>query len=98
MKRAVLADTGPLYAAADIDDAHHRRALAELNRLAHEKREVLVAYPTLCEAYTLVLFRLGKAAASSWLNDVLRGVSMINPVPEDYLDARRKLAAFVDQP
>jgi predicted nucleic acid-binding protein len=98
MKRAVLADTGPLYAAADIDDAHHRRALAELNRLAHEKREVLVAYPILCEAYTLVLFRLGKAAASSWLNDVLRGVSMVNPVPEDYLDARRKLAAFVDQP
>ena len=55
MKRAILADTGPLYAAADPDDAHHERAQRELERLAREKREVVLAYPTLLEAYTLVL-------------------------------------------
>jgi predicted nucleic acid-binding protein len=98
MRRAVLADAGPLYAAADTDDAHHRRAHAELNRLTRERREVMVAYPTLCEAYTLVLFRLGKNAAAIWLNDVMGGVSLVNPAPEDYLDARRRLAGFVDQP
>ncbi len=64
MKRAVLADSGPLYAAVDPDDAHHARAHRELNRLARDKHEVLIAYPTLLEAYTLVLFRLGKRVLS----------------------------------
>jgi predicted nucleic acid-binding protein len=98
MRRAVLADTGPLYAAADADDAHHRRAQRELKRLARDKSEVLVAYPTLCEAYTLVLHRLGKAAASNWLSDMMTGVSPVNPAPEDYREARTKLSAFADQP
>jgi len=98
MRRAVLADTGPLYAAADPDDAHHQRARRELRRLARDKREVIVAYPTLSEAYTLVLYRLGKDAASSWMNDVLSGVALLNPTPEDYHEAIKKLSAFADQP
>jgi len=60
MRRAVLADTGPLYAATDPDDAYHQRARRELKRIARDKREVIVAYPTLAEAYTLVLYRLGR--------------------------------------
>jgi predicted nucleic acid-binding protein len=95
--RAVLADTGPLYAAVDRDDAHHRRAQAELKRLARAKKEVLVACPTLCEAYTLVLYRLGKTAAQGWLDDVLAGVSLVNPTVDDYREARMKLAVFRDQ-
>ena len=61
MRPAVLADTGPLYAAADPDDAHHKRSRRELRRLGDENHEIMVAYPTLLEAYTLVLFRLGEA-------------------------------------
>lgn len=98
MRQAILADTGPLYAAADPDDAHHQRARRELRRLARDKREVIVAYPTLCEAYTLVLYRLGKEAASSWLNDVLNGVGLVHPTPQDYHEAMKKLLAFPDQP
>ena len=49
MRRAVLADAGPLYAAADPDDAYHDRAQRELKRLARDKREVLLAYPALAE-------------------------------------------------
>ncbi len=98
MRQVVLADTGPLYAAADPDDAHHQRARRELRRLAGEKREVIVAYPTLSEAYTLVLYRLGKEAASGWLNDVLSGVALVNPTPQDYHEAMKKLLAFADQP
>jgi len=98
MKRAILADTGPLYAAVDPDDAHHQRAHRELRQIAREKREVMVAYPTLSEAYTLVLYRLGKEAASSWLNDVRSGVALVNPAPEDYQEAMRKLLSFPDQP
>ena len=98
MRRAVLADTGPLYAAADPDDAYHQRARRELKRIARDKREVIVAYPTLAEAYTLVLYRLGKEAALSWLDDVRSGVSLVNPTPEDYQEAMQKLLAFPDQP
>ena len=47
MKRTVLADTGPLYAAVDPDDEYHARAQRELKRLAREKREVVLACPTL---------------------------------------------------
>jgi len=98
MRRAVLADTGPLYAAADPDDAHHQRAHRELKRITRDKREVIVAYSTLAEAYTLILYRLGKEAASSWLNDVRNGVALVNPTPEDYQEAMQKLLAFPDQP
>lgn len=98
MIRAVLADAGPLYAAADPDDAHHQRARRELKRVVREKREVMVAYPTLCEAYTLVLYRLGRSMAASWMNDICSGVALVNPVPEDYREARLKLLAFPDQP
>jgi len=98
VRHAVLADAGPLYAAVDRDDAHHKRAQSELKRLAREKKEVLVAYPTVCEAYTLVLHRLGKPIAESWLDQTLVGISLVNPTPEDYREARTKLAAFLDQP
>ncbi len=98
MKRAVLADTGPLYAAVDPDDAQHQRAHQELKRLARDKREVVIAYPTLLEAYTLVLYRLGRQAASTWLNEILGGAALINPTPPDYHEAATKLRALPDQP
>lgn len=96
-QRVVLADTGPLYAAADPDDAHYKRASQELQRLAREKYEVVVAYPSLLEAYTLVLFRLGRNAASRWLSDMARA-SMVNPTPEDYRQAAATVQALTDQP
>ena len=98
MKRAVFADTGPLYAAVDPDDLHHARAQRELKRLSRDKREVVLAYPTLLETYTLVLFRLGNQAASAWLRDTLGGAALINPTPEDYREAASKLSHLPDQP
>jgi len=98
MRRAILVDAGPLYAAADPDDSHHRRAHRELRNLVRDAREVMLAYPTLCEAYTLVLYRLGKRSCARWSNEVLRGVSLINPAPQDYQEAMKKLQAFADQP
>jgi len=98
MSVAVLADTGPLYAAADPDDAHHARARRELGRLARDRIEVLIAYPTLLESYTLVLFRLGKPTASRWLEEVSATAALINPGPEDYRQAATRTRAFADQP
>lgn len=98
MKRIVLADTGPLYASVDPDDAHHARARREIAALARDKREVLVAYPTLCEACTLVLHRLGKKTCTRWLEEVTAGVALVNPTPQDFHEGVRILRAFSDQP
>jgi predicted nucleic acid-binding protein len=96
MMPAVLADTGPLYAAADEGDAHHKRAIRELRELARDRREVVVAYPTLLEAYTLVLFRLGRNAAAGWLTD-MAGAALVNPTPEDYRQASSTVRALTGQ-
>ena len=97
MRPAVLADTGPIYAAADPDDAHHKRARRELRRLADESHEIVVAYPTLLEAYTLVLFRLGETTALRWLEE-MAGAALVNPGAEDYRFAISKVQSLKDQP
>jgi predicted nucleic acid-binding protein len=97
MKRVVLADTGPLYAAVDPDDGYHKQSQQELLRLARDKREVLVAWPTLLETYTLVLYRLGIAAASRWLSSILETAIVVNPIAEDYRTAVKVVRRFADQ-
>jgi predicted nucleic acid-binding protein len=97
MKRAVLADTGPLYAAVDPDDQYHPRAQQELSELQRRQLTVMLAYPTVSEAYTLVLYRLGRSTARSWLQEILKGAALINPMPEDYRMAVSKLDAYPDQ-
>ena len=97
MTRAILADTGPLYAAVDPHDARHKQALAELRKLDREKREVVVAYPTLLEAYTVVLHRLGSNTASDWLID-MANAALVNPTPDDYRRAMAKTGTLADQP
>jgi predicted nucleic acid-binding protein len=96
VRPAVLADTGPLYAATDPDDAHHKRSRRELRRLADENYEIIVAYPTLLEAYTLVLFRLGETAAMRWLEE-MAGAALVNPSADDYRQAVVRVQSLKDQ-
>ena len=97
MSRAVLADTGPLFAAVDPDDAHHDRAQNELKRLALEKRDVIVSFSAILETQSLVLRRLGPKSAGDWLEDVLANAKFVNPAAEDYISTATKLAGFGDQ-
>ena len=97
MIHAVLADTGPLYAAVDPRDAFHKQAIAEIRKLARERRRVVVAYPILLEAHAMVRRRLGRSAASHWLADMV-DTALINPTPEDYRRAIAKIGAVADQP
>jgi predicted nucleic acid-binding protein len=94
---AVLADTGPLYAAADPRDAFHEQAVAEIRKLARERRRVVVAYPILLEAHAMVRRRLGRSAASDWLAD-MADAALVNPTPEDYRQAVARIGAAADQP
>jgi predicted nucleic acid-binding protein len=97
MTHAVLADTGPLYAAVDPEDSRHARALQELRKLDSDRREVVVLYSTLLEAYSLILFRLGRNVASNWLTDMANAV-LLNPTPEDFRLAGERIRALSDQP
>jgi predicted nucleic acid-binding protein len=96
MIRAVLADTGPLYAANDEGDADHQRALRELKELSADGREILIAYPILLEAYSLLLFKLGRHAALSWLSEV-SDAPYVSPTPEDYARASATVRTLADQ-
>jgi predicted nucleic acid-binding protein len=95
---AILADTGPLYALVDPDDSLHVRARNEAQRLRDAGLRVLVGHPTVCEAYTLVLRRLGLPTARTWLEEVRAGCGLINPAAVHYEAAARRLAALSDQP
>jgi predicted nucleic acid-binding protein len=95
--RGVLADTGPLYAAVDPDDQYHERAQGQLQALEHNRLTVVLAYPTLLEAYTLILYRPGHPTASGWLEDVRAGTALLNPTPQDYRDATVLVSRFPDQ-
>ena len=94
--RAVLADTGPLYAAVDPEDEHHARALLELQKLNRDRQEIVILYSTLLEAYSLIMFRLGRDVASNWLLDMAQ-TARVNPTSEDYWQAAARIRVLTDQ-
>jgi predicted nucleic acid-binding protein len=94
--RAVLADTGPLFAAADEDDSDHEKAVRQTDELDRHGLIVVVPYPILLEAYSLVLKRFGSNAALRWLGNAV-DASLINPTPEDYSVACAFVRALSDQ-
>jgi predicted nucleic acid-binding protein len=96
MTTPVLADTGPLYAAVDPSDVHHRRALTEFARLARNQRDVIVSFPILLESYSLVRRRFASGIALRWLSEARSGI-LVNPAPEDYRQAIVKVHAYADQ-
>ena len=98
MSGVVLADTGPLYALADPSDQFHDRAHRELENIVSRNNSVLVAFPVLCEAHTLVLRRLGGRYAAGWLSEMLSGTLPVNPETSDYLAATVGLRKYSDPP
>jgi predicted nucleic acid-binding protein len=96
MTRAVLADAVALYAIADESDSLHERAMKDLASIEADDREVMVAYPTVLETYSLVLKRMGIESTARWMNYMSDAV-LVNPTPEDYRQAMAKIRAFSGQ-
>jgi predicted nucleic acid-binding protein len=95
--RAVLTDTGPLYALVDPDDQYHLRAIAELKRLKRERLPLMTSWSNVTEAYNLVLQRLSIPKAQGWLRELIRGIGLLNPSDEDYLEAAHRVLRYSDQ-
>jgi predicted nucleic acid-binding protein len=95
--RAILADTGPLYAAAIASDQYHARAQEELTRINRIALPVFVLYSTVVEAYSLVLRRVAPPTAHAWVEDLLERVNLLNPTAEDYHEAVRRVQRYKDQ-
>jgi predicted nucleic acid-binding protein len=93
----VLADTGPLYALVDSSDALHARAVLESEALASEKRRVIVARSTACEAHSLLRRRIDPSVVQTWLEELARACGLINPASTHYDAAVARLAALPDQ-
>jgi predicted nucleic acid-binding protein len=98
MSGAVLADTGPLCALADPSDQFHSRAHRELEIIVSRNNSVLVVFPVLCEAHTLVLRRLGGRYAAGWLGEMLSGSLPVNPEANDYPGDDCRLAKIFRPP
>lgn len=95
--KAILADTGPLYAAYDPSDQFHTQALAEIDSFANQEIEVLLPYPVLLEAHSLVLKRLGTLVGLRLLEELSAGATLIQPTIADYGTAQQTLQQFSDQ-
>jgi predicted nucleic acid-binding protein len=97
IRRLALADTGPLYAAIDTDDQHHRRATEEADELVEDGWTIAVAYPTLFEAYSLVYQRLGLGAAHLFVREIRERAGVLVPSSDDFARACGVPPSFPDQ-
>ncbi|WP_254566874.1 PIN domain-containing protein [Oscillatoria sp. HE19RPO] len=95
--KAVIADTGPLYAAVDPSDQYHERAQAELQQLEGQKLQVIISYPVVWEAYSLVMQRLGTGLAIELIDSLELGAELINPTEQDYQTALARVRLYPDQ-
>ena len=97
MRRAVLVDSGVLYALVARSDQHYARAQAEQQHFTAERRELVVLYPVLTETYRLISQHAPLRDAHHWLRSVSGSATLHNPLDEDYLQAVQLVQRYQDQ-
>jgi predicted nucleic acid-binding protein len=95
--RPILVDTGPLFALVDPDDQDHQRANEDLAKLNDDGYGLAVTYPTLLEAYTLTLHRIGIRTAHRWVLEIWESLELIEPRPDQYAAAVAMATHYKDQ-
>lgn len=93
----MLADTGPLYAMRDPDDARHSRAREELARLGAQGMTAAVPYPVLLEAYSLVMRKLGLREARGFLSEIEERYPFVLAERPDHAAATATVRRYPDQ-
>jgi predicted nucleic acid-binding protein len=68
----------------------------ELNTIQRHGFNIAISYATLCEAYTLILRKLG-GTYRQWLSEILAGAHLLNPEVADYGLAAERLERFPGQ-
>lgn len=95
--RAIIADTGPLYATVDKDDQYHQQSQQQLSQINQQKLVVFIPYPIYLETHKLILQSIGITAAINFSQEIQLQANLINPTPEDYQSATSIIAKFPDQ-
>lgn len=97
MPRAILVDTGPLYALAMRRDALHTRARKELDELMGQGWVLTLSFSNILETQSLLLRRESPGFACEFMQAAQKGLALINPLAEDYLAAQEILKRYQDQ-
>jgi predicted nucleic acid-binding protein len=95
--KALLADTGPLYALVDPDDQYHSRAYSDWERLSREGFQLTISWSTVLETHSLISRRLGFRTAQSWLDQATESLGLLNPRREHYQEAAQCIKRYLDQ-
>ena len=90
----VVVDTGPLYAAADDDDADHQPCV---DALLGRRAELVIPALVVAEATYLVATRLGAAAEAQFLRG-LESFDVEAPLPEDWGRIAELVARYASFP
>lgn len=94
MTKLAVVDAGPLYAAADGDDADHSASLSALSR---QELRLIVPALVIAEATYFVGRRLGPAAESAFLRG-LAAVDVEGPNTDDFIRMAQLVEEYADFP
>ena len=95
MRRAVLWDSSAVLALLDSDDADHAEAVRIARELAEDRRPSFVTNYIEAEAHALLLRKLGRLIARSWLFS--GGLPVLRVLPQEEERARSLLAQRADK-
>lgn len=97
-KRAILVDTGPLYALADRTDARHNEAEACLHEITRQRFPLFANNLTIAECHRRILQNRGIERGLEFLASIHDGsVNIVWVGPEDAQKARQILERYRDQ-
>ena len=96
MRAPVVADTGPLYALVDRDDAWHARVIAWWQKQSHP---VVVPVTVLPEVTYLIQKRIGVRAENAFVRSVADGDFTVEPLEgEDLVRVADLMQRYGDYP
>lgn len=95
MRRAILWDSSAILALLDADDADHKSAAAIARQLAEEQRPSFITNYIEVEAHALLVRKLGRTIAQTWL--LAGGIPVVRATVQEEQRAKETLMRFSDK-